>query len=208
MKGLSYCTCEFVVSRPFTWYHNFWACDLDLEVWPSFEKLEPWLLYKFKWWLPPGERRCLLTECFSADKNTSQNLTIKYPAFLKEGIKTKVVAETITARFYVITWVYLVLFQHFKSFNEKREQRSGVVVIFFKLLACRARGSGFDSQSRRYNFRDLLSPASKSHYGWNTAVRSSEVNPQYNNNNEKHGSLWQIHTCMYKCRSLCNCQYL
>ena len=29
-----------------------------------------------------------------------------------------------------------------------------------KLLACGARGPGFDSRSRRYDFRDLLSPAS------------------------------------------------
>ena len=39
---------------------------------------------------------------------------------------------------------------------------NGVVV---KLLACGARGPGFDSRSRRYDFRDLLSPASKSRYG-------------------------------------------
>ena len=37
--GLSYCTCVFLVTRPLTWYHNFWPCDLDLEVWPIFEKL-------------------------------------------------------------------------------------------------------------------------------------------------------------------------
>ena len=44
--------------------------------------------------------------------------------------------------------------------------RDGVVV---KLLACEARVPGFDSQARRYDFRDWLSPASKSRYGWNTA---------------------------------------
>ena len=37
--GLLYCTCVFLVTRPFTWYHNFWPRDLDLEVWPTFEKL-------------------------------------------------------------------------------------------------------------------------------------------------------------------------
>ena len=36
---LSYCRCVFLVTRPFTWYHNFWPRDLDLEVWPTFEKL-------------------------------------------------------------------------------------------------------------------------------------------------------------------------
>ena len=43
---------------------------------------------------------------------------------------------------------------------------SGVVD---KLLACGARGPGFESRSRRYDFRDWLSPASKSQYGWNIA---------------------------------------
>ena len=37
--GLSYCTCVFLVTRPFTWYHSFWPRDLDHEVWPTFEKL-------------------------------------------------------------------------------------------------------------------------------------------------------------------------
>ena len=46
-----------------------------------------------------------------------------------------------------------------------------------KLLACGARVPGFDSPHRHLNFRDWLSPASKSLYGWNTA---SVVNPQYN----------------------------
>ena len=39
--GLSYCTCVFLVIRPFTRYHNFLPCDL--EVWPTYEKLSPWL---------------------------------------------------------------------------------------------------------------------------------------------------------------------
>ena len=34
-----------------------------------------------------------------------------------------------------------------------------------KLLACGARGPGFDSPPRHLNFRDWLSPASKSRYG-------------------------------------------
>ena len=40
--GLSYFTCAwcvFLVIRPFTWYCNIWPHDLDLEVWPTFEKL-------------------------------------------------------------------------------------------------------------------------------------------------------------------------
>ena len=34
-KGLSYRTCVFLVTRPFAWYHKFWPCDLDFEVWPT-----------------------------------------------------------------------------------------------------------------------------------------------------------------------------
>ena len=56
---------------------------------------------------------------------------------------------------------------------------SGVVV---KFLACRASGPGFDSRSRTYNFRDWLSAASKSRYGWNIA---EDVNPQHNQPNDQ-----------------------
>ena len=38
--------------------------------------------------------------------------------------------------------------------------------VVVKLLACGARGPGFDSRSRCYDFRNWLSPASKSRYGW------------------------------------------
>ena len=34
--GLSYFTCVFLVTRPFTSYHNFLPSDLDLEVRPTF----------------------------------------------------------------------------------------------------------------------------------------------------------------------------
>ena len=43
--GLSYYTCVFLVTRPFIWYRNFWPLDLDLEVRPTSEKLEPLLLF-------------------------------------------------------------------------------------------------------------------------------------------------------------------
>ena len=52
-----------------------------------------------------------------------------------------------------------------KSAVSALDRSSGGVVV--KLLACRARGWG--SISRRYDFRDWLSPASKSGYGWNIA---------------------------------------
>ena len=38
-----------------------------------------------------------------------------------------------------------------------------------KLLVCGARGPGFDSRSRRYDFRNWLSPATKSPYDRKTA---------------------------------------
>ena len=43
-----------------------------------------------------------------------------------------------------------------------KESGGGQVV---KLLACGVRRPGFDSRSRHLNFRDWLSPASKSRYG-------------------------------------------
>ena len=43
--GLPYCACVFLGTRLFTWYHNCWPCDLGLKVWPTFEKLYPWLLF-------------------------------------------------------------------------------------------------------------------------------------------------------------------
>ena len=52
---------------------------------------------------------------------------------------------------------------------------SSCVVV--KLLACRARGEGFDSRPRRYNIRDWWSPASKSGYGWNGSGSFRPFNP-------------------------------
>ena len=37
--GLSYFTCVFLVTRPFCRYQRFWLRDLDLDFWPTFEKL-------------------------------------------------------------------------------------------------------------------------------------------------------------------------
>ena len=36
--GLSYYAPVFAVARPFCQYQNFWSCDLDLQLWPTFEK--------------------------------------------------------------------------------------------------------------------------------------------------------------------------
>ena len=52
---------------------------------------------------------------------------------------------------------------YIQSFLQGGLGSSGGVVV--KLLACGARVPGFDSWSCRYNFRDWLSPASKSRYG-------------------------------------------
>ena len=45
-----------------------------------------------------------------------------------------------------------------------------------KALGFGARGPGFDSRSHCYNFRDWLSPTSKSWYGW--TIAKSNINPQ------------------------------
>jgi hypothetical protein len=37
--GLSYFICVFFMTRPFYRYRILWPCDLDLEVWPTFQKL-------------------------------------------------------------------------------------------------------------------------------------------------------------------------
>ena len=51
-----------------------------------------------------------------------------------------------------------------KNNNKKYDIRSSGGRVL-KLLACGARGPGFDSPPRHLNFRDWLSPASKSRYG-------------------------------------------
>jgi hypothetical protein len=37
--GLSYLICVFLMTGPFYWYHIFWPCDFDLEVWPTFQNI-------------------------------------------------------------------------------------------------------------------------------------------------------------------------
>ena len=51
----------------------------------------------------------------------------------------------------------------------------GVVV---KFLLAEQEARDFDSQSHHYDFRDWLSPASKSQFGWKH--HQSDVNPQNN----------------------------
>jgi hypothetical protein len=38
MLGLWYLRCRCIMKIPFIWYQDFLPCDLDLELWPSFEK--------------------------------------------------------------------------------------------------------------------------------------------------------------------------
>jgi hypothetical protein len=33
-----------IMKRPFFWYRDFWPCDLDQELWPSFEKSLTWAI--------------------------------------------------------------------------------------------------------------------------------------------------------------------
>ena len=47
---LWYFTWVFLVIRPFSGYHYFWPCDLDLGVWPNFLKTLT-LLITFEQWL-------------------------------------------------------------------------------------------------------------------------------------------------------------
>ena len=65
----------------------------------------------------------------------------------------------------------LTLFQP-KVVTLPNHSRSSIDVVV-KLLACGARDTGFDSRSRRYDFRDWLSKASKSWYDWKIAKARS-----------------------------------
>ena len=67
-----------------------------------------------------------------------------------------------------------------------RNGSSGGRVV--KLLACGARGPGFDSPPRHLNFRDWLSPASKSRYGWKIAKATLILNKTKPNQNQEHGT--------------------
>ena len=65
------------------------------------------------------------------------------------------------------TFVSLCYLYNIDIFQYVTQGSGGGRVV--KLLACGARGPGFVSLPRHLNFRDWLSPASKSRYGWNTA---------------------------------------
>ena len=73
--GLSYSTCVFLVTRPFTPYHNFWPNNLDLNF--EWHSLNVAILI----WLPRGELCCLLTTlvcvCNTAGYFCILNLTSK-----------------------------------------------------------------------------------------------------------------------------------
>ena len=58
------------------------------------------------------------------------------------------------------------------SMRQGKGSSGGVVV---KLLAWGANGPMFDSRSRRYYFRDWLSPAFKSRHGWNFAISKATL---------------------------------
>ena len=57
------------MTRPFTWYHIFLPCDLDLEVWSTFKK-NTWT---FTWFMADNfrsrrDRTLILHECIACDK--------------------------------------------------------------------------------------------------------------------------------------------
>ena len=84
------------------------------------------------------------------------------------------------------------------KFVKTAQMSSGDVVV--KLLACGARGPEFDSRSRRLDFRDWLSPASKSRYGWNIA--KCDVNLRINQPIETSEFLDPPLVCIY-CGYIC-----
>ena len=53
----------FLMTRPFTWYHNFLPSDLDLEIWPTFENIR--FGYKFQ---TRSDRAFILHMCIPCDK--------------------------------------------------------------------------------------------------------------------------------------------
>ena len=81
--GFSYYTCVFLVTRLFTVYHNFWLCDLDLEVWPTFEKLSPWMLFNngcrpvsvVVFWQLLFQRLFLIMSIVSSDQTNKSNFS-------------------------------------------------------------------------------------------------------------------------------------
>ena len=66
-----------------------------------------------------------------------------------------------------------------------------------KLLACGARGPGFESRPRHWIFRDWLSPASKSRYGWKIA-KSTLILKTTNQTNRR--DCYFILACLIRCK--------
>ena len=100
-------------------------------------------------------------------------------------------------RLYSILWVhheFFILRAMYVNFGNRnwyvRNRQWESSKVDTKLLACGARGPEFDSPPRHLNFRDWLSPASKSQYGWNTAKATKILNTTNQQTN-----LRSIHTC-------------
>ena len=75
MIGISYCTCVFLVTRPFIWYRNFLPRELDLEVWPTFENFN--LGHNF---LTTSDRAFILHMCIPL---VTRPFTLKFGLLLK-----------------------------------------------------------------------------------------------------------------------------
>ena len=90
-------------------------------------------------------------------------LSGNYFAVLEIKLNLRKTLTIIKSVFFVFcTYMYLCLYCILKSIPQLGRGSGGVVV---KLFAYGARGPGFDSRSRRYDFIDWLSPTSKSRYG-------------------------------------------
>ena len=64
--GLSYFKCVFLMTRPFTLYHVFWPCNLDLEVWPTVEKTLTLAITQIPWEIGHSYLTCV--HCIPYDK--------------------------------------------------------------------------------------------------------------------------------------------
>ena len=104
-------------------------------------------------------------------------------------------------KFYIMkttSQIFLKYFQHIFRRTQFKLIRLNVILTMFwikkryrcfrssggvmvKIFACGAGGPWFDSWFGHYDFRDLLFPAFKSRYGWNTALKWRKSSKQPTN---------------------------
>ena len=163
--GLSYCTCVFLVTTPFTGAIIFDLVTLTLKFDLLLKNFNHGFLFTdgcypasvVVFW------QLLLYELVSMS-GTSFGNTFSVGLELAVAVSYHCQFLWGTLLCFLIsigTWIPITILKKPLWFYER--SRCGEVV---KFLACGARGLGFNSGSRRYNFRDWLYPASKSWYGW------------------------------------------